>query len=68
MVKEIGIFSIAMPVIGFVMSIITRLVCGVEVAEISVNFSGLMIGLVVLCLTQFFAHGVSLEEDVEGLL
>lgn len=68
MVKEIGIFSIAMPVIGFVMSIITRLVCGVEVTEISVNFSGLMIGLVVLCLTQFFAHGVSLEEDVEGLL
>lgn len=25
-------------------------------------------GLVILCLTQFFARGVELEQDVEGLV
>lgn len=68
MIKEIGIFSIAMPVVGFIMSIITRMVCGVEVAEVSVDFGGLMMGLVMLCLTQCFAYGVMLQEDVDGLL
>ena len=68
MFREIGIFSIAVPVIGLIMSIITRLVLGAEAAEVSNNFSGLVIGIVVLCITQFFAHGIELERDVDGLL
>ena len=68
MFREIGIFSIAVPVVGLIMSIITRLVLGVEVAEIASGFEGLLIGVVVLCLTQFFAHGVEIEKDVDGLL
>lgn len=68
MIKEIGIFSIAIPVVSLIMSIITRLVCGVDAVEVSVDFYGLMIGLVMLCLTQFFAHGVKLEQDVDGLV
>lgn len=68
LVREIGIFSIAVPVIGFIMSIIIRLVTGVESAEISIDMTGILMGIIVLCLTQFFAHGVALENDVDGLL
>ena len=68
LVREIGIFSIAVPVIGFIMSIIIRLVTGVESAEISIDMTGILMGVIILCLTQFFAHGVALENDVDGLL
>ena len=50
------------------MSIITRIVLGVESTEVSNNFSGLVIGIVVLCITEFFIHGIELEKDVDGLL
>ena len=68
MMKEIGIFSIAVPVIGFIMSIIVRLVTGVETAEISIDMGGIFMGIIVLCLTQYFIHGANLEKDVDGLL
>ena len=68
LVKEIGIFSIAIPVIGFIMSVIIRLITGAENAEISIDMSGILMGIIILCLTQFFAHGVALENDVDGLL
>ena len=68
MFREIGIFSIAVPVVGFVMSVIARIFIGVEVAEISNSIEGFVIGIVVLCITQFFAHGIELEKDVAGLL
>ena len=68
MMREIGIFSIAVPVLGMIMSIIVRMVIGVETAEISLDTTGIFMGIIVLCLTQFFAHGVELEEDVDGLL
>ena len=68
MMREIGIFAIAIPVIGFIMSVITRLVCGVDFAEISIDMGGISMGIIVLCFSQFFAHGVELENDVDGLL
>ena len=68
MTREIGIFSIAIPVIGLIMSTILRLVVGVDVIETSVNLSGFVMGIIVLCLTQFFAYGAELEKDVDGLL
>lgn len=68
MLREIGIFSIAVPVIGFVMGTIVRLVTGVETAEISLDTAGIFMGIIVLCLTQFFVHGAELEKDVDGLL
>ena len=61
-------FAIAIPVIGFIMSVITRLVCGVDFAEISIDMGGISMGIIVLCFSQFFAHGVELENDVDGLL
>lgn len=65
---KIGIFSVAIPLVGLAFSIILRIVLGPEVAEISLNQSGLMMGLVVFVLTSYFAHGVELEQDVDGLL
>lgn len=69
-VREIGIFAIAMPVVGF---IITAIITGVSLAsdiasEASVSIDGLVIGLVCLCLTQIFLYGAQLEEEVDGLL
>jgi len=68
MMREIGIFSIAVPVIGIIMSVIVRLVTGAESAEISLNMGGIFMGIIVLCLTQYFVHGAELEKDVDGLL
>lgn len=68
MLKQIGIFSILVPIIGLVMSIIIRLVVGVDAVEISMDQSGVIMGIVVLCLTEYFIHGAELEKDVEGLL
>ena len=65
MLREIGIFCIVVPVIGLVMSAVSRLVLGVET---SVNLYGFSMGIIVLCLTQSFAHGAALEQDVEGLV
>lgn len=66
--RYIGLFSIAVPVIGFLMSVLIRLVNGAEAAEISVDTAGILMGVIVLCLTQFFVYGAQLEEDVDGLV
>ncbi|MEE0839797.1 MAG: DUF2975 domain-containing protein, partial [Acutalibacteraceae bacterium] len=68
MMREIGYFSIAVPVIGLIMSIFVRLVTGVETAEVSIDTTGILMGIIVLCLTQFFIRGAELEKDVDGLL
>lgn len=68
MLREIGIFNIAVPIVGIIMSIIIRAVIGVDDVEASVQMSGLVTGVLILCLTQFFAYGMELENDVGGLL
>lgn len=68
MMREIGIFSIAVPVIGLLMSTVMRLVLGTEGVESSMDLQGVFMGIVVLCLTRFFVYGAALEDDVDGLL
>lgn len=69
MVREVGIFLIAVPVISLVMSVLARLILGAEMTEVSsVGLSSFMVGLAVLCLSRFFAHGVELETETDGLL
>ena len=68
MLGQIGWFSMAVPVIGLIMSTVTRLVMGAGTVALSVNLEGFCMGIIVLALTQFFIHGAQLEEDVEGLL
>ena len=67
MLREIGIFAIGIPAVGLVMSVVCRLVFGGEV-EASVNFYSVVVGIIMICLTQFFIYGAGLEEDVEGLV
>ena len=68
MVREIGIFCIAIPVVELIVSVIARIVLPVGVVETSVEMTGVFMGLVVLCLSQFFAYGMELQEDVDGLV
>ena len=66
--KEIGYLSIALPVVGFVGSVIAFLVGGMPTSEIMLNLDGFVMGILILCLTQVFAHGAALQQDVDGLL
>lgn len=66
--KQIGCYSMALPVIGFVGSLIAFLVGGMPTSEVMLNLDGFVMGVLVLCLTQVFAHGVGLQQDVDGLL
>lgn len=68
MVREIGIFSIMIPVIGFVMSLIARLLIGVDSCETSVQIVGVAMGIAMICFSEIFAYGIKLEEEVEGLV
>ena len=72
MTKEIGIFTIAVPVVCFILSIIATAISFANgtAAEISVNISleSIMIALVSFCLTNVFTYGASLENDVDGLV
>lgn len=71
MVKEIGIFSIAIPVVGFIISTIifaVSIISGIDGTELSLNFSSFILGLISLCLTNVFSYGANLEKDVDGLL
>ncbi|MDE5898187.1 MAG: hypothetical protein K2H09_02820 [Treponemataceae bacterium] len=67
MVREIGLFSIAVPVVGICADIAGRLAVG-GALEASVQMYGFAFGFVVLCLSQFFAYGADLEREVEGLV
>ncbi len=68
MVREIGIFAIAVPVVGQIMQIVAFIALGAENIEMSVALDGYMMGLLALVLTQIFGYGAKLESDVEGLL
>lgn len=69
-VREVGIFAIAIPVISLILSIIFGTISALNGLSIDIvtSFDGVIIGLVCLCLTQIFAYGAKLEEDVDGLV
>lgn len=68
MVREIGIFLMAQPILSLIFNGILRLMVDPDIVESSVGLGSFVIGMVVLCLSQFFAHGAELENDTEGLL
>jgi len=68
MLRETGIFLMAGPMVGLVMSTAARLVLGVDAVELSLRLDGFMLGLLVLCLSQMFAYGQTLQSEVDGLL
>lgn len=69
MLKKVGILAIAVPIVGFIMSIVLGLVVGPEyTASANLDVSGIFMGLIVLWLTQVFAYGAKLESDADGLI
>ena len=68
MVREIGVFLIAIPAVQLVMSFIATLALGLDAVESSVNLAGVFVGLVVLALSRYFAYGAQLQDDVDGLV
>ena len=68
MLREIGIFAIAIPVAEGICDGIVKLVVGHDAVESSVSTVGIVFGVALLCLSQFFAYGVQLQNDSDGLL
>lgn len=71
MLREIGIFTIAVPVISLIMNIVVGIVVGTDsvfFTGFNVELSSFFMGILVLSLSQVFAYGASLEKDVDGLL
>ena len=62
MLREIGIFAISIPLAGLALSIVCRLILGTDTVETSVRLYGFSMGLVILCLTQFFASGMEMAK------
>lgn len=68
MLREIGIFAIAVPVVAFIMTLIIRVLTGNDSIETTARMDGLMTGILIFALTNVFAYGAELQEDVDGLV
>ena len=68
MLREIGIFAILIPAVEFICDVITKIIVGVDFVESSISITGIVLGIAVLCLSQFFVHGMELQRDSDGLL
>lgn len=66
MFREIGIFFIAISVL----SLISEIILNITGSEINTGFNYLscFMGLVFLCISQFFNYGTRLEQDLDGLV
>ncbi len=67
-IKNIGIYAIAIPVCKIVLYAIFAALSHSSQFYFSISLSEVVFGLVALCLSQYFAYGAQLENDVEGLL
>ena len=68
MIREIGIFLLSTSAVNLIWSIGMRFILGVDSVELSVELDSALVGMMVLCLSQFFDYGVQLQNDVDGLL
>lgn len=65
MLREIGIFFIAITVLDLILNIIVRALGG-EAG--GVDWMSVFTGLVFICISQFFNYGLGLEKDLDGLV
>lgn len=68
MMREIGIFFISTTVVQLIFSVIAALVIGPDQVESSVDMMGIVTGILMLCLSQVFALGMQMQNDVDGLV
>lgn len=67
MIREIGILLVALPIVQLIFAAISSAISHGAVSA-DANLSFILVGLVVLALSQFFAYGVKLQQDVDGLV
>lgn len=65
---EIGIFLISISGVELLWNVGMRFLLGVDNVELGVELDSVVIGLMVICLSQFFDYGTQLQQDVDGLL
>lgn len=68
MVREIGIFFFAITVIQMIASWAASVSVSVEAMEVSIGMDNVVIGILMLCLSQVFAVGQKMQEDIDGLV
>lgn len=68
MLREIGIFLISISGVELLWNVGMRFLLGVDNVELGVELDSVVIGLMVICLSQFFDYGTQLQQDVDGLL
>ncbi|NBI17381.1 hypothetical protein D1841_11695 [Neglecta sp. X4] len=68
MLREIGLFFIGITVVQIALCGIAVLVLGPENAEVSAGASDLITGILMLCLSECFAAGARMQQDVDGLV
>lgn len=68
MIREIGIFAIAVPVVQYLSSVILRIIFGADADISGFAYMGFVFGIAMLCLSQVFAYGVQLQQDTDGLI
>lgn len=66
MFREIGIFFISVAIMSIISEIVVNLVGG-ELTD-GFNYLSCFIGLVFLCISEFFNYGTRLEKDLDGLV
>lgn len=66
MIREIGIFLIALPVCQMILQEFAYLM--IPDSNISVTMMYVFLGFLMLCLSQCFERGVILEKETEGLI
>lgn len=69
LVRQIGLFAIGIPLVELIGFGSIALLVGPEVfVTYGIHLEFIILGIVVLCLSQFFTYGVELQTDVDGLL
>lgn len=68
MMREIGIFFLSTTVVQLIFSVIAALVIGPDRVESSVDMTGIVTGILMLCLSQVFALGMQMQNDMDGLV
>ena len=61
--QQVGVLSIAQPLIVLVVGLLTA-----NHLRTELDFTSVVIGLMVLCLSQYFSQGVRLQQDVDGMV
>lgn len=68
MLREVGIFLISITAVELFFSTGLRFLIGVDNVELSAEMDSVILGLMVICLSQFFDYGTQLQQDADGLL